>query len=526
VFSSVAHGDPATPLLRAYVGDPVVIRQVGLDEQVGDLRITGNRFSEELYNPNGVLTDAGTAGVSEKMDYVIQGGAGGPRHLPGDYLYYSGRSLELESGAWGIFRVMNTRHSDLEALPDRTAPPTGAGFPTLTFTGKAPPAAPNGPGTGACPNYAPVRSYDVAIFNGITFDPGMPGESDAANGGSWAVMYALSSDEAQIKAGTKPMVPLVIRADAGDCLLVTLHNDLPNDNFTWTWGSGTTRAGFNVGNVIYDPLQSYGAAIGYDPDTTVAPGSTRLYSYYVDKELGTNLVLNMGNESSWRAGAYGAVIAEPAGSTYTDPQTGQPLLSGVAADITPGHGSPFRENVTIFSDREPKLGHDIMDYYLDSDHSYVDYNEASLTDREPVDQGGNGNNTLSTANPPDPFPLWDAKSDSIIGGADPPTPVFEAFPGDPVRWRFADASGDDPVSFQIAGAAFPLDHGLTGSQVIEARTVLPGETFDAYLVGGAGGATRATGDYEYNVGRDPMIKSGDWGIFRVLPPIDSSIAKL
>ena len=35
VFSSVAHGDPATPILRAYTGDPVVIRQVGLDEQVG-----------------------------------------------------------------------------------------------------------------------------------------------------------------------------------------------------------------------------------------------------------------------------------------------------------------------------------------------------------------------------------------------------------------------------------------------------------------------------------------------------------
>jgi hypothetical protein len=517
VFSSVAHGDPPTPLLRAYVGDPVVIRQVGLDEQVGDLRITGHRFAEELYNPNGVLTDAGTAGISEKMDYVIEGGAGGDRHLPGDYLYYSGRSLEMESGAWGIFRVQNTLHSDLEALPDRTAPPTGAGFPSLTFTGKAPPAAANGPGTATCPSNAPVRSYDVSIFNGITFDKGMPGESDSADGGSWATMYALTSDEAAIKAGTKPAVPLVIRANAGNCLQVNLHNDLPTDNFTWTWGSGTTRAGFNVGNVIYDPQQSYGAAIGYDPDSTVAPGGTRLYSYYVDKELGTNLVLNMGNESSWRGGAYGAVIAEPTGSTYADPNTGDPLQSGVFADIFPGSGHPFRENVTIFSDREPKLGHNIMDYYLDSDHSYVDYNEASLTDREPTDQGGNGNNSLSTTNPPDPFPLWEAKSDSIVAGADPPTPLFEAFPGDPVRWRFVNAAGDDPVSFQISGHSFPLDHGLPGSQIIEARAVLAGETFDAYLVNGAGGATEATGDYEYNVGRDPMIKSGDWGIFRVLP---------
>jgi FtsP/CotA-like multicopper oxidase with cupredoxin domain len=509
VFSSVAHGDPPTPLLRAYVGDPVVVRQVGLNERVGDIRITGHRFAEERFNPNGVLTDAATTGISEKMDYILDGGAGGLRHLPGDYLYYSGRSLQMESGAWGLMRVMNTLHSDLEALPDRTAPPSGAGFPQLTFTGKAPPPAPNGPGTGACPDSAPVRSYDVSIFGGMVFDKGMPGELDDG------IIYALSSDEAQIKAGTKPVVPLVIRANAGDCLRVTLHNDLPVDNFTWTWGSGTTRAGFNIGNVIYDPLQSYGAAIGFDPDTTVAPGSTRLYSYYVDKELGTNLVLNMGNESSWRGGAYGALIAEPAGSSYADPFTGQPLQSGIFADIFPANASPFRENVTLFSEREPLLGHSIMIYYLDCDHSYVDYNEQSLTNEEGVN--------LTAVN------LWQAKSDAVIGTTngsatpqDPATPVFQAFAGDPVRWRFAFAAGDDTVAFQVAGHSFPLDHGVTGSQLIEARTVLPGETFDAYLVNGAGGATGATGDYEYNVGRTAMIKSGDWGLFRVLSPVAAS----
>ncbi len=163
------------------------------------------------------------------------------------------------------------------------------------------------------------------------------------------MMYALSSDESQIKAGTKPVVPLVIRANAGDCLRVTLHNDLPDGQLHLDLGVGhRPEPGSTSGNVIYDPLQSYGAAIGYDPDTTVAPGSTRLYSYYVDKELGTNLVLNMGNESSWRAGAYGALIAEPTGSSYADPETGQPLQSGIFADIFPGRGSPFRENVTIF----------------------------------------------------------------------------------------------------------------------------------------------------------------------------------
>src|SRR5260370_14211154 len=161
VFSSVAHGDPATPLLMAYTNDPVVIRQVGLDEQVGDIRVTGHRFAEERFSPNGVLTDAGTAGISEKMDYVLQGGAG---QFPGDYLYYSGRNLSLESGAWGIFRVMNTLHSDLEPLPDRQAPPSGPGFPTLTNTGKAPPPAPADSGS-VCPRSAPARPTNGSILN-------------------------------------------------------------------------------------------------------------------------------------------------------------------------------------------------------------------------------------------------------------------------------------------------------------------------------------------------------------------------
>jgi len=405
---------------------------------------------------------------------------------------------------------MNTLHSNLEPLPDRTAPPSGPGFPSLTFTGKAPPAAPQVASTSVCPSSAPTRHYNVSIFNGVTFDPGMPGESDAApeTGGSWGIMYALTSDEAGIKAGTKPLVPLVLRANAGDCLTVTLKNDLPTDNFTWTWGSGTTQAGLNIGEVIEDPQTSYGAAVGFDPSTEVAPGGTRTYTYYVDKELGTTLMENLANESTMRAGAYGALIAEPKGSTWDDPFTGQPVQSGVFADIFRPDGTAFRENVSIFSDREPLLGHSIMDYYLDSDHSYLDYNEDSLTQREGDDLTD--------------IPLWTAKSDSANGGKDPVTQMFEAYAGDPVVWRFANAAGDNSVAFQVAGSEFPLDHGVTGSQDIEARTLMAGETFDAYLVNGAGGATHATGDFEYNVGRDPIIKSGDWGIFRVLPPPGSA----
>ncbi len=79
------------------------------------------------------------------------------------------------------------------------------------------------------------------------------------------------------------------------------------------------------------------------------------------------------------------------------------------------------------------------------------------------------------------------------------------------------------MAFQVSGHEFPLDHGITGAQMIEARTLVTGETFDAYI-NAAGGATGATGDFEYSVGRDPIVRSGDWGILRVLPFPGAAVA--
>ena len=110
--------------------------------------------------------------------------------------------------------------------------------------------------------------------------------------------------------------------------------------------------------------------------------------------------------------------------------------------------------------------------------------------------------------------------------ADPATPVFKAFAGDPVRFRVASAAGFQAINFGVLGHAFPLDHGIQGSMIIDNRTLMQGETFDAFLVNDAGGATHATGDFLYDTDRRPEVKSGQWGIFRVLPRTDTSIQPL
>src|SRR5262249_14114704 len=87
--SPATYRDPDPPRSRAYPGAPVVIRAIGLVERIGALRFTGHRFRIERFNANAKLEDTGTTGISERFDYVLDGGAGGPQHLPGDYLYYS-----------------------------------------------------------------------------------------------------------------------------------------------------------------------------------------------------------------------------------------------------------------------------------------------------------------------------------------------------------------------------------------------------------------------------------------------------
>jgi len=96
-FSSVLHDDPHTQEVNAYVGDPVVIRGMGLVERVGGIRVDGHRFNIERYTENSDTRDTTFIGISERFDVSLEGGAGGPDAYPGDYLYYSTLGGDFES---------------------------------------------------------------------------------------------------------------------------------------------------------------------------------------------------------------------------------------------------------------------------------------------------------------------------------------------------------------------------------------------------------------------------------------------
>jgi hypothetical protein len=489
-FSSIRHGDPITPIPRAYVGDPFVVRGMSVTEMMGGLRITGHRFSLGRFNDVSAPHEGTSVGISERQDLLLEGGAGGPAGMPGDYLYMHAFGREVLSGAWGILRVHDTARGDLMALPGR-APSGGSGFPQLTVTGQDPPEA-SDPGD-PCPSGAPVRSYDVAIFNvPIVYS------NDIDNIDPAGVVFALRADEADIAAGRRRPEPLVLRVNAGECLEIDLRNDLDQAPNLLVLGQ---PASVNLSKLLFDPQGSYGAAVGFNPDSTVAAGDRRLYRFYADKELGVATLLSLANPELAKRGAFGAVIVEPEDADYTDPLDGSTLDAGVFADVHTRDGS-FREYVALFQDEDERIGDSAMPYKVDVEgQTGINYVRHPREER----RGGR-----------------DLFFDSRAFG-DPRT-LAQAFPGDRFRFHVAQAWGEQPHVFSVDGHRWPLEPFMPGAEQVSAKSLVPGEAFTADLTGGAGAGQGNVGDHLFQDHRMPFQEAGLWGLLRVHSPTAPGVA--
>jgi len=483
-FSSVTHGDPLTPLVRAYVGDPVVIRGMGLVERVGGVRFTGHRFQQERYTAASDTRDTTFLGISERFDVSLEGGAGGPGGFPGDYLYYSTVGRDFQAGAWGLMRVHDTAQGDLQPLPGLGAPAAGAGFPRLTETGLAPPSLPEekAQNIGICPIGSPQRLYQVQISDthiiyndlkapdkfGVSYHtPGALGEIDPIDGKGSA------------------RTPLVLRANVGDCVRVRLGNNR------------TSRVGLNVGELLFDPQASYGVAVGYNYDSSIAPGTTRTLEYYADAELGLVLGINLAEAETVERGAFLGIVIEPEGATWHRPGSANPLPgggTGIQADIVAG-GERYREFVALFNDQDRQIGQNSMPYPKNVTRSAgISYS------REPLEL----RNFL--AQPADVFrsALWGD-----------PRHVVSVPAGTPLIYRVGHAGGQQVHVPTLEGHRWYLEPGMAGSEQVYNDVLAPGQTLNLLFVGGAGGDIGAPGDYLFLDRRQPFMEYGLWNILRV-----------
>jgi hypothetical protein len=486
ILSSYRHGDPNTPLPRAYPGDPFVIRTVNVSGGVDTFHIDGHRFFwENRYKDLDGKVEASPIdtfhyGVSERFTLILEGGAS---QTPGDYLYMNGIGKRFRQGAWGMLRVLPgqvTNDPDdpnfLLPLPGRPAPATGVSLPAKT-SARPPEVSSQG---NVCPGGAPQRNFDISVVSGV------PGA---------ALAYVPTAKAADIKSGKAPAEPLVLHVAAGECLNVKLTNDA---------ASGQARASFHLSKLVQD-INSAGANVGFNPEQTVGPGQSRNYRFYVDKaNLGSTVISDFGGNpltlsatgalvgatDTGPRGLYGALVVAPAGATFTDPLTGAPKDVGTQVDVHVPGGKGYRDFTLAFAETDDKIGQDDMPYPTEvSGNALINYKSA------PLKEGDTG------------------KAFSFT----PPTPLLQAYAGDPVRVHALVTPGSEQVHvLNLGGYSWSYDAAIEKGTSGENRAFGPWQTLDAVIVGGAGGQQRMVGDSFYGDMRRPFTQAGMWGLMRTL----------
>jgi FtsP/CotA-like multicopper oxidase with cupredoxin domain len=478
LFSSYRHGDPNTPLPRAYRGDPFVIRTINVSGNgIDSLRLDGHRFRTEnrIVGPDGKpmanLTDALHYGVSERFSAVLEGGAGGEGNRAGDYLYHNGTGRRFRQGAWGIMRVLPRQVGDLQPLPGTTVAGGSSRLPTQTG-GRPPESATAGE---PCPTGIPSRSFDVSAV-------------DVGAGDEGATLAFVRDAQAQdVMAGRVRPEPLVLHAAAGECLEVKFTNQRK----AGPEGSAP-RASFHVAE-LDRTSESSGVNVGYNPESTVAAGETRTYRYHVQNDaIGSAVIGDFGGNDTGTRGLYGAVVVAPKGAEFADARTGLPRDFGTQVDVRLPDGGGYRDYSLLFSDDDAVIGGNTMPYPdAVAGPALVNYRSAPRADSP-------------------------AMFSSRTNG-DPATPILTAYPGDPMRIHAIGAPGSEQGHvFSLGGLAWRSDGKLAAGAIVTAQGFAAWETIDIAPLGGAGGWSRSTGDMWWGDLRRPFNEAGMWGLMRTI----------
>ena len=440
LFSSTVHGDPATPLVRAYVGDPLVIRTtVGGTNEIHTWHIDGHWFRDEAWSLQSRPVSTTHLGISERKDLSIAA-AGGPQQRPGDYLYYDGRALKLREGAWGLLRVISGPvGGDLEPLPGHDPP-----------RGQPPPV---------CPVDAPQRRYAVAAI-----EANLPMLGPAPGR-----IFVEASSVASVRAGTTTPTPLVLRAAIGDCLEVTLDNQLP---------AGSPPVALHADNLAFDPATSGGIEAGRNPAQSVAVGGVpRTYTFFADPQYGEGAaMLRDGGDiaHSPAQGLYGAVVIAPKGATFDDATAWSTVVH--APD-----GRSWRDAVLFMHDSDDAIGTHRMPY--------------TTTVRGAV---------------------------GLNYGIGPSGPVIDAYAGDPIVFHVLAPWSEQVQVFSLEGHRWPIEPAMTGTTHVGSIAIGGMESINVIPDGGAGGDNALAGTYEFGDHREPYREAGMTGKLVVhdrLPPL-------
>ena len=524
--------DPYTPLLRAYEGDNIQIRNlVGAHMTPHSFHIHGlNWHFEPSLNSSGFRSTQGM-GISEHYEFLF--------HLPvtkeprkADYLYIpTSDTFGIQYGNWGLIRGYKEKQSKLVPLSETQA----KAFPT---SGPVPPA---GPAPATCPSTAPKRHFNVTAVTaqdalgpqGLVYNArggvGTPGVNQITD--PTALMYVLTGDLAggKLKAGV-PTEPLILRAAAGDCITVELSNGLPAPGTALNGGipaepalTGVTLqtshdVGLHPQLLAYDVTTSDGFNIGSNAVHTAGPGQKATYTWYAGKvDRGANGkpvytpvefgAVNLAPADALMQdnfGLIGALIIEPQGSKWQTDDN-----SRAQATVTKADKTSFREAVVITQDDLATVQEPAVNYRTEPfSYRYLNLNQGFFVN-DPA---------LS------PLGISRSQSDTLVL-ADPQTPVFVAEAGKPLRMRVLHPAGLNEQVFELHGHTWQEEPYSKGStQIVNANplsqwtgsrdTFGANSSFDAVLQH-AGGTHKVKGDYLFRTFIGADFLNGMWGLVRV-----------
>lgn len=487
------HGDPATPLLETYAGDPMVIRLLdGAHEEQHSFNIAGMQWKKEITDPVSPIVQSQALGISEAFNFKID-----QYYAAGDYMYYFGGIDDIWLGLWGIIRAYDEANKRLRPICRGHQPP------------QPKPLTP--------PEGSAIRKYEIAaIQKDIKYNNYGDHDPDG-------LLFVPLSDANDIKKDKKHSLPLILRANAGDWIEVTLHNLLEQPVQYFDYPSvpvdkehtPSMRVSICPQFLQYDITSSYGVNVGKNPiEQTVAPGESKKYLWHADKEYGSCIINSFGDVRNHRYhGLFGAIIIEPPNSKYYSENNKKMDCDSEQAVITAPGIQSFREFVLFIQngvrllDKEGKLIKTTEAHTGDGGHGAPDHE----------DTGEKGYNYRSERF----FNRLQKNKDiskifsSKVHG-DPATPLFKAFPGERVILRVL-MPADKPrnVGFILHGHNWRVQPNDPFTDIRSVQsTISIGNVFNIEL---ENGASQIPGDYLYRSGTIKWdIESGMWGIFRVV----------
>ncbi|BDG59525.1 hypothetical protein caldi_06150 [Caldinitratiruptor microaerophilus] len=510
-FSSWVHGDPVTPRLEGYAGDPVRLRLFsGAHEEIHSFNLQRYRWLEEPRNPDSRRRQQQAFGVSEAFTLDFNLAGHGDRDF--DVLWYFGAIDDLWLGCWGLVRVFGQAVPHLAALPDRP-PPSPRTRPLPAPTGHPPaPAAPPEPG-------GPVRQIRlVAVRQRLKYN--RFGDHDPEG-----LVLIPEEELPAVRAGRRAPRPLVLYASEGEWLEVRVRNEVPPltppvrpavpVDAPWT---PSERVGVFPQYLAFDPFTASGGAVGFNADATAGRGGEIVYRWRAETGVGAGLLFAGADPRTHRHhGLFGAVVVTPPGTVPVDPRTGRRVAFGERVVL---HHPllPSSRSLTL-------LLHDGA-YLLDARGNPVPDPGGNPTGGPPlggstVDEEDRGQRGFNYRNEP----LWRRLRRvprvrhvfrSQVHG-DPATPLPKVRAGDPVVIHLLHAA-DKPRthSFLVHGHRWLAWGAATGGATIGVISV--GDGMSLWLEGGAGGWLRRRGDYAYRSGVLRWhLEMGLWGLLRVYP---------